>query len=635
MVGFDITENPTFDLRGLGAAASYQPTGRSWDCSIGGLPFLFATSQQFPYRRSTADWRRSRYDSGTDYGEQSLDTGYWTRNQLSFHYGAGQPYAEALESNPDVTRFRFATGGSIDPWTPGAVQATKSWSTVSSVTTGSNPLLIADDTGKVLIANGTSLGYTSSSSAPTSITWGGSGSILSLTQDGTSYYAGDSTGIYKGTLPGSAGSLVWNTGSSNVTMRFVKQRLVAGIGPSVYELVGSGPTLPTPLYTHPSTAWKWTSITEGPNSIYLSGYAGSVSAIFRITVTTSGSTISLSAPIVVAELPRNEIVHTIYSYLGTFLGVGTSKGLRIAEINTDGSITMSQLQFPVTGGVRDMVGVDSYLYATGGSDTPVGDGTTAPGLYRVSLGTPTSDGMWAWSPDAAITAAAGGTAWSVAATSSGGLFLAVTGSASGLQVQGTNRGDGWLVASVIRMGTSESKVFRDVQIRGDVPSGTSIQLYASTTGQGNPSSWTLAGSLGAASDGFLSLGAAAPGPQEKLYLAFRIVGSGGSAAATFYGFRLRAVPTVKRTRLLEVPLMCYDTETDRLGVKLGAPGGAWERLSALELLEDEGDVVLWQDFSSGESRQATIEKVSFIRMSPPERANKNAGGIVSLSLRLL
>ena len=635
MPGFDITENPTFDLRGLGAAASYVPTGRAWDCSIGGLPFLLATSQQVPFHRQTADWRRSRYDSGTDYGEQSLDTGYWARNQLSFHYGAGQVYAEALEDNPSITRFRFNTGGNIDPWTAGSVVPTKSWSASPAVTTGSNPLLMSDDNAHVLIANGTSLSWTSGTGT-NAVTWGGAGSILALTQDGTNYYAADATGIYKGTLHNGAGALIWNTGNASVAMRFVKSRLMAGIGPSVYELVSGGPALPTALFTHPNTSWKWTAFAEGPNAIYASGYAGAVSAIFRISVTTSGSTVTLGAPIVVAELPRNEVVYTIYSYLGTFLGVGTSSGLRIAEINTDGSLTLSPVQFSVTGGVRDIVGVGSFLYVTGGSNTPVGDGTTAPGLYRVNLGVPTDAGLYAWSPEATLTGAAGGTAWSVVLDSTGAMYLSVSGiTSNGVQIRSlTSYSDGWVVLPLIRMGTGENKVFRDIQVRGVVPAGARIEVYASSTGSGAPSSWSLAGSLGNASDGFLSLASAAAGPQEVLYLAFKLV-SNGTTAPTLFGYRLRTVPTVKRTRLLDVPLMCFDTETDRLGSKLGVQGGAWTRLSALEALEDSGQIILWQDFTSGESRQATIEKVTAIRTTPPERSYKNAGWILSVSLRLL
>lgn len=635
MAGFDITEGPTFDLRGLGASATYVPSGRAWDCSIGGLPFLFATSQQFPYRRGTADWRRSRYDSGVDYGEQSLDTGYWTRNQLSFHYGAGQRYAEALESNPDVTRFRFYSGGSVDPWTPGAVSATASWSAYTG-SAGANPLLEADGAGNVLYADSTAL-KTATTGAWSSVTWGGTGSILSLCTDGTSYFAADSTGIYKGTMPSGAGSLIWNTGSSNVCARFVKQRLIAGIGASIYELTGTGPTLPSPLYTHPNSSWVWTDIVEGPNSIYLAGYAGGNSAIYRITVTATSTTITLGAPIVVAEVPRNELVYTLYSYLGTFLGVGTSKGLRVAEINTDGSITMSPVQFPVTGGVRDMVGSDAYLYVAGGSDTPVGDGTFAPGLYRVSLSTQTSDGVYAWSPETAF--AVSGSVNSVAVRSDGGLVAAVASATSGVWRQltdGSRATEGWVVLPVIRLGTAEGKVFREVQVRGVTPSSSKIEAYASTTGSGSPSSWTLLGALGAGQDGFLSLETAAAGPQETLYLAFKLVGADASNTPTLYGYRLRALPTVARkSRLLEVPLMCFDEETDRLGNKLGKRGGAWERLSALEDLEDSGEVVMWQDFTSGEARMAQIEKVSAIRMVAPSRSEKNASGIVSVSLRLL
>jgi hypothetical protein len=186
------------------------------------------------------------------------------------------------------------------------------------------------------------------------------------------------------------------------------------------------------------------------------------------------------------------------------------------------------------------------------------------------------------------------------------------------------------------MATAENKVFRDITLRGFTPTGTKIEVYVSTTGQGNPSAWTLVGALGSGGDGTLSLEAAASGPQEGVFVAFCLIPS-GTSSPQLYSYRMRSVPAPKRTRLVNIPLLCYDFEKDRNGVQVGSAGGSWTRLAALEALEEVGGIVYWQDFTSGESRQVAIEKVTMFRTSPPTRGlrGNTSGGIIMLELRVL
>lgn len=634
MAGFDFTENATFDLRGLGAAATYTPTSSAWDCAIGGLPFIFGHSHSYPMQRGTADWRRPSQNTSGAFSEDSLDTGYWVRAQSSFHYGAGQSLFESLETDPDIVRFRFNTGGSVDPWTSGKI-VPEVGVTAITTTSGTTPHALGTSSG-VLYSNGTALSIGSTSLS--SITWGGANTIHSITTDGTNYYAADNVGIYRGALPSTAGTKAFNL-SANALVRWVKQRMIAAVGASLYEITNaqtaSAAALPTALYTHPNTGWTWTDIAEGPDAIYAAGYAGSLSTIYRITVSVSGSTVTLNAPTVVAELPRGEVVNSLYTYLGVYVGVGTSKGVRLAQIESGGSLTMSPLQFSVTGGVKDMVGVDRFFYVAGGSATPVGDGTTGPGLYRLDLGTPLGNGLFAYAPAAAFNSA-GSDVTGVTVGSNDFVYAALGSSTTGLVYLDTaaTRATAWIVPPRIRMATTEQKIYKDIQIRGVTPGTSKIEAYASTTGTGSPSSWTYLGQLGSESDGFLSLAGAAAGPQDSLHLAFKLTPSGADVPE-FYGYRLRAVPAVKRTRLVNAVLLCFDRETDRQGVILGQKGGAWERLSQLETLEETGDVVLWQDFTTGEARQAIIERVTQSRVAPPTRGQANAGGIVTVTLRLL
>jgi hypothetical protein len=65
----------------------------------------------------------------------------------------------------------------------------------------------------------------------------------------------------------------------------------------------------------------------------------------------------------------------------------------------------------------------------------------------------------------------------------------------------------------------------------------------------------------------------------------------------------------------------------------GYEGRAIERLSSLETMEALGDVVIYQDFTSGEEVQGVIESLQFVRMTPPERRFKGFGGVCYVTFR--
>jgi hypothetical protein len=218
VVDFDVTTEIVEDLSygstvtGVGSVDA--PESADWDCSIGELNFLFATSTQNPFVRETADFRRQRIDTERNPGEQSLDSGYWIRSQSSFHYGSGLTSAEPLEVNDDEAQFRYKEGGGVNPWTPGQLTLLNSTSElVSDTSTGQQLLGVASG---VLHASGNTLSHVTSAGVSTAITWGGSGTIQSITTDGTNWYAADTTGIYSGVLPAGSGSLLWNTGADTV-----------------------------------------------------------------------------------------------------------------------------------------------------------------------------------------------------------------------------------------------------------------------------------------------------------------------------------------------------------------------------------------------------------------------------------
>lgn len=609
----------------------------AWDCTIGGLDFLFALSDQYPIRRETSEFRRQRIDSERNPGEQSLDSGYWIRSQSSWHYGAGLKSAEPLEINDAEANFRFTRSGGVNVWTPGKLSLLNSTS-LSYTETGNGQLLIGVD-GGVLFAQDTDLRYVPNVGSSSAVTWGGSGTINSLTSNGSQYFVANSSGIYKGTLNTGTGSQIYTLSGAGL-VRWVKQRLMTAVGASIYEVTNIAPTsppaaLPTALYTHPNSSWTWTDFADGPASIYATGYAGDNSVIFAIGVTSSSTAVTLDVPVVVAELPRGEIVYSLYSYIGSYLVVGTSKGVRVAAIQSDGSLSMGPLVVEIAGGSKDAVAIDRYVYVTGAADVEAGNRVSRAGLYRIDLGQPlpSQEFRFAYATDLVVPSGVSGTATQVT-VANGKLYFAVDG--AGLYMQGTGYvSSGWLEIGRIRLGTLEPKAWRDLRLLVEKSTYGSVSAYANFVDGSAPAGWSsIVTSDGVDFDKTGSLSNLTAVPRSELFVALKLTSdASGSPVAT--GYQVRAMPAPRRSRMVQISVMLFDFETDKTGARVGSQGAAWLRLKALEALESSAGTVVYQDHTTGEYSEAYIERISFTRTTPPARANKNAGGVCQILMRLV
>jgi hypothetical protein len=114
--GDDITEGIPYTLSNPAGSTNFQATGVSYDIAINGLPFFLAASDDSPYRRVTAQYRKQQYDQTREAGEQSL-TGWWFRSQSSFHLGQGIKYFEPAQD--ESLRFQYTESKGVDVWTKG------------------------------------------------------------------------------------------------------------------------------------------------------------------------------------------------------------------------------------------------------------------------------------------------------------------------------------------------------------------------------------------------------------------------------------------------------------------------------------------------------------------------------------
>jgi len=651
-VNFDYTEEPVeplgSSLLAIPDSSAAGPDDMRWDCSIGGLKFLFAMNNEYRFKRETAEFRRERIDTERDPGEQSLDSGLWIRSQASWHYGAGLRSAEPLEVNSNEARFRYFQSGGIDPWTPGFLRLLNSASSVFSAS-ATDTFLEGIETG-VLFAhnnNGTGfLDYIDNDNVSASVNWGGAGRIHSITDTGQYWLASNSEGIWRGDLPGSAGTKIYNNkaGTTRSLVRWVKSRVMYADQQNIHEvtnLTPSSTTLPTVLYAHPNSGWEWTDFAEGPNAIYASGYSREISQIYRITVNSTTTTVTLNQPVVVAEMPKGEDVLAMHSYVGSFLIIGTTRGVRVAQILSDGSLAMGPLSFEGAE-IDEIIAFGDYGYFTVRRQGRAGNRVLAPGLYRLDLGQQL-DGeplRFAYAADLHAFGAPPGEATSV--TPAGGrIWFGVTGTVGGGVYKQSDEfvQEGWIETGRIRLGTLEKKAWRDLRVIAEAGVTGSISGYASITGQGSPSTWqeVVTANLDFP-DNVGSLTPVSPFTASDLFLAFQLkTNPECSCSASMIGYQVRAVPSPRRNELIEVPVMLFDWEIDRTGSRYGSKGNSYARFRSLKALEQSGRTILWKDFTTGEVAEGYVERVSLNRVTPPTSGfqGSGAGGVCRVVIRIV
>jgi hypothetical protein len=733
VAGRDITEGRAtraiaVDVGVVATDSIWQNTDIAYDVAIGGMPFIYAIADARPYIRQTAPYRKEQFDNQTEPGEQSL-TGWWIRSQSSFHEGTGITFYDPALI-PGEGTFQFKDSRGVDVWTEGQVTLLSS-STTGHVTT--HPIesngrsfqqlrSIQWTTGGttydgVLLHDGYDVDKIDSTGAETHFVdynAGADDKVYAICDDGTTaFWVTNDTGpsgkleVQKKALNLSAttsGTVMFTANGitvQNAVMEYVKERIVMCVNSSVYELSSTSSSLPAALYTHSDTNHIFTSITASGSAIYVSGFSGIQSNIYKFTLNTSGAMPSLTSAITAAELPTGEIVHKIYYYLGYML-IGTSKGVRAATIDSEGSITYGPLIVETSQPVYDFAARNHFVWCAAGVDGNAGvirldlstelstlrfayandiffggatglettscaflgeterlaycteaknqfavtqkarAGSAATLTTSVSHGITVGESLYVIGVDNnldggpfAVTAANTNTLTyntattaTVATTSATG-FTGVPGY-SYLQHPTDKITSGYLTTGYIRYNTLEPKNFKRLIGRGDFSYG-SMTLE---TVDSNDIEYDVV-TYDATVDPVEVTTSQPAGAQE--YIGYKFILTRDATDATkgpiFKGYQAKATIATPRQRVIKFPVFCYDVETDKYNVMVGYEGRANDRISQLENIEQDGDVITWQDLQTGESRQVVVEQITFIRQTPPDRGFSGYGGIIELTIR--
>ena len=735
MAGRDITEGRAtraiaVDVGVVGNQAVWQNTDIAYDTALGGMPFIYAISDARPYVRQTAPYRKEQFDNQTEPGEQSL-TGWWIRSQSSFQDGTGITFYDPALI-PGEGTFRFADSKGVNVWTEGEVTLLNNTASAHYTTgvvrangkpsqiarsiqwAGTDGILLVDeyDVDKIAVDGSEThfIDYAAGTNNP----------VLAICDDGINAYwvtaildAGvDKTAVYKKPLTSSAAStadvtLMFSSSSivaNEVTMEYVKDRIIMAVNNKIFEFATTASSLPTAVYTHTSTSVVFTSVAASGTAIYVSAFEGIQSYIYKFTLSTStGSMPSLTSAITAAQMPTGEKIFKIEYYLGYML-IGTNKGIRVATVSDDGSIIYGPLMVETNQPVYDFAFRDRFVWATTGvageggvvridlgndlgglrfayaNDLWLDNGVTGyvttscafagetdrlvfvtTALNRGTItnkeltsnvatlttasahGLTVSDSIWVEGVDNTFNGqytvtAATTTTFSYTKAATNVVSTAVTAATAlvnetgsiNIESSGTKMTDGYIQTGFIRYNTLEPKNFKRLIGRGDFTYG-SMTLETVDADNTEYDVVTYDANVGP-----VEVTTTQPaGAQE--YLAYKFIlyrdATTNSLGPVFKGYQVKATIATPRQRVIKFPVFCYDVETDKYNVMVGYDGRAKDRIAELETIEQNGDIVTWQDLQTGESRQVVIEQVTFSRLTPPDRGFSGYGGILDIIIR--
>lgn len=420
--------------------------------SIDGTSFMVDVEG---YSRTTIPVLREQRDTSDEAGEQQLNTQMWIRSQTDWSYGAGQQYLD----NADSDRRRFYTSSGIDIWTKGEVSLLPK--TVDKGNTGNDVIMkvfVANGTDYMYVASGTDLYYSTNFDAA-SPTWTAVTAlatpltIVDFDSDGeTIFIAYGSAAKPHTTTIGTTTQPSQSTGHSSRpdVLRFVSGRLIEADANHIAELAANGQPISGSLdFEGIEHALSWVDMCAGPTGVYAAANTDDIGSIFFCSTGTDGL---LNQPAQVADLPRGETINAIESY-GGLLIMATSKGLRVAVMNQDGSVSYG----PVIdeGGPAHSLATDDRFVWWGNHNGQV---------YRADLSVFTDTLVPAWATDVvSVEASPGNVTW-LARVDGKTYFVDAANGVQGERHDGERVESGTLNVGSVRWNSLFDKVLQTIKV---------------------------------------------------------------------------------------------------------------------------------------------------------------------------
>jgi hypothetical protein len=392
------------------------------------------------YRHASLEILRDQVAIATEASDALFNNqGSWTRYKYSWHRGADQ---EDADLDRDSDSFRFDVSESIDNWTRGRLELQPSMS-LSRAASSSTPLLQRSN-NFLFFADGTSLYRTSDLTTWTTCT-GLAGTINSMTSDGQDLYVATSSNVYRFSDSGTSGSS-FVTGATD-SVAFVANLLLVGKDAALANVASGGTT--TTIKTHFQTDFTWNVLFAIGSRVYVGGSAGDRSELYTLVTDENGAPV-LSAE--AAPLPAGEVLRIGFSYAGAVL-LGTSKGVRFAQVGGDGTLTYGPLIEDV-GDVRAITANGRFAYCSWSSNS---------GVAQIALDTAVRALQPAYAAGVQAPSTVSGNVTGVA-TLNDRVVIAVASSGVYAEDVSLYEQNGQLDSGLVYFGTVEDKVLTELQV---------------------------------------------------------------------------------------------------------------------------------------------------------------------------
>lgn len=604
------------------AMSRYDRSDFPADIAIGNIPWTMAPSDDRPFQRLTTPFDRERVDQASSAGEQSLSN-WWIRSATSWHRGAGITYYDAVDD--DLYRFRESDG--VDIWEQGQLSLLPA---TTQVHEDAVEVVAPSDSGVWFASSDALWHYAEGDSEPLEID--DVPGCHNVCSDGSTAFVAAYEGIYKVEHGTWTVTKIYDSPSPGWAVHaigYVKDRLIVcaqitdDMPMRVFELSRAPASPPVAVDLVNDSRWEFESdslwfggVTETTGAILVATNIGVRARVLSFALTTDSMTglPVMAEAITVAELPTGETIQTIASYLNSYVVLGTNKGLRVGT-ETDNGVGFTYGPRVVEDDIYGVAFDSEYIYATRNYGLRGNSG-----LWRVHLGTEVGN-SYAYAADMATD---GNDVKAVGFLGSSGIGF-IGGDGGGWVQSAEYVEDGYLSSGKIRYGTAERK--QAVSI-----ASIAHQNYGSVEVTVTNLEGAIA-TFARVPDGELvnaSLSADMRPSSENEVTVELNRGASEDPTPIFDEWQLRALPAPMRSRTITLPLLCFDIEKQNGGTKRHSP--AWDRVKAMEFLEQVGGSCLYQNFTTGEERVVVIRAVQFEQTSPTARS-EGFGGICTIQLQ--
>lgn len=665
------------------ASGNYQLQDNLYDFALGGIPLMSATTDQRPDVESPVEQRKNQFDNYKDPGEYSLSQ-WWLRSQSEFNGGAGIVYQDPDTQNTYLLtkNTRYDTSLGIDPFTdysqiallnetnlstvlPTTLDSSFGYSAYvqsfirSNAGVGVDSLWIArghtvfiGQLGASDISIVSTINLTTEVAQNFGITGGiaytgagfQGGNVAYVYQDQA---AAGNDGVWACSAAGTATNIYVGTGDHMTkTIGFLKGQLLLASGANIYQLTnlaGTRTALPTPVAVLPTGQYV-TSMTAGPDAVYIAANDGAMGYIYKTTYATTPVT-TINGVIQIAVFPEGEQINDIAFYVGTYMVIASDQGARVAQVTTTGlSYGPLIFNFPkivgATNGCKGISFFGTVAYVGTYSSQPQHDG--AWGTFAIDLGTINTDDVtnfstnaycrWNYSPNTTTPV------FDLTVSQAGRLVFTTVNATTTTQGQmwiehATNLiTQGYLQTGRCRFNTVEPKLFKYFSVRsGPLLGNITVSLLDQSGGETNYITYTP--SLPPDSNDIPTpypLGA-----QDWIKLKFYLNRSGTNAAngAIMNGWQIKALPGVVRQRMIEKWFLCFNDFQDKAGQQIGNDQYAITTINSIRTMCQRQDTVTYQDLVNNVSTSVIIDNYQFVMMAPPGPNQENYGGYLKLDLR--